>query len=643
MAKNLAQKIIGEHCVDGDMVVGEPIGLRFNQTLCQDATGTLVMLILEAMDLNQVKTEVSAQYVDHNLLQEDNKNPDDHLFLLSAAKRFGLRYSPPGAGISHPLHMQYFGKPGAALIGSDSHTCAAGCLGMLAVGAGGTDVALAMAGETVYLTMPKVWGVELTGRLPDWVSAKDIVLEMLRRYDVDGGRDYILEYYGDGLQHLTAMDRHVIANMGAELGATTTVFPADNEVYKYLSSVGRQQDWRELSADKNCHYDQQTTINLNELQPLIARPSSPGNVVPVAEVAGEPIYQAYIGSSANPGFRDFAISAAMVSDQLIPPHVSLDINPSSKHLLQTLADTGDLGRLLNAGARLHQVGCNGCIGMGQAPATDKNSLRTTPRNFPGRSGTVEDKVWLCSPETATASALRGKITDPRTIDKDYPNIQLPDKPGKKPDIPLEFIKTNDANVLQKGPNIRELPELEPLPNSLSLPIFIHLDDNISTDEILPAGAEVLPYRSNIPKISEFAFANVDKNYVRQCKKNSAGHALIAGKNYGQGSSREHAALALRYLGLRLVIAESFSRIHWQNLINFGVLPCNFMDREQRKLLQDEACIAINDLHNQLQASTQQLEVRLSSSNNILTVQHQLDSRQREIVQHGGVIPWLKQA
>lgn len=643
MSKNLTQKLITEHCVDGNMVPGEPIGLRFNQTLCQDATGTLVMLILEAMGLDQAKTEVSAQYVDHNLLQEDNKNPDDHLFLLSATKRFGLHYSPPGAGISHPLHMQYFGRPGAALIGSDSHTCAAGCLGMLAVGAGGTDVALAMAGEPVYLKMPKVWGVELTGRLPEWVSAKDLILEMLRRFDVDGGRDFIIEYYGEGLQHLTAMDRHVIANMGAELGATTTVFPADDEVQKFLNRVGRQQDWRELSADNHCHYDRQTTIKLNELKPLIAKPSSPGNVVPVDEVIGEPIHQAYLGSSANPGFRDFAMAAAMVSGQAIPSHVSLDINPSTKYVLQALADTGDLGRLLGAGARLHQVGCNGCIGMGQAPATDKNSLRTTPRNFPGRSGTAEDKVWLCSPETATASALRGKITDPRSINMDYPAIRQPEKNDGKPEVPLQRIKTHDGKVLDKGPNIRELPELEPLPNSLSLPIFLRLDNNVSTDEILPAGAEVLPFRSNIPKISEFAFANVDKNYLRQCKKYPEGHAIIAGKNYGQGSSREHAALALRYLGLRLVIAESFARIHWQNLINFGVLPCTIIEEEQRQLLQGVESIVINDLHNQLQASTLQLELVVASNNTTVTVEHQLDARQREIIQCGGVIPWLKQA
>ncbi|MGB8716506.1 MAG: aconitase family protein, partial [Rhodanobacteraceae bacterium] len=383
MAMNVAHKLIESHLVDGDMIPGREIALRIDQTLTQDATGTLVMLELEAMNLERVKTELSAQYVDHNLIQEDFKNPDDHLFLQSACQRFGAWFSRPGNGISHAVHMQHFGKPGRTLLGSDSHTPAGGSMGMLAIGAGGLEVALAMAGEPLYTKMPELWGVKLTGRLPDWVSAKDVILEMLRRHDVDGGVGRIIEYYGPGLKHLSAMDRHVIANMGAELGATTTVFPSDEETQRFLVAHGRGKDWQELLADEGCDYDVHEAIDLSALEPLIARPSSPGNVVPVSEIAGQPLYQAYIGSSANPGYRDFAMSAAMVKGRQVDAQVSFDINPSSRGILATLTREGDLIHLIESGARIHQAGCNGCIGMGQAPASGRNSLRTTPRNFPG--------------------------------------------------------------------------------------------------------------------------------------------------------------------------------------------------------------------------------------------------------------------
>ena len=395
--KNVAQKLIAQHLVSGGMAPGDEIALGIDQSLTQDATGTLVMLELEAMGLERVRTELSAQYVDHNLLQEDHKNPDDHEFLRSACARFGVWYSRPGNGVSHPVHMQVFGKPGKTLVGSDSHTPAAGALGMLSFGAGGLEVALAMAGEPLHLVMPEIWGVRLEGRLPDWVSAKDVILELLRRHGVEGGRHRLIEYHGPGLAELSPMDRHVLANMGTELGATTTVFPSDDEIKRFLASEGRAEDWTEILADPGAGYDVEEVIDLSELEPLIAKPSSPGNVVPVREVEGAEIYQAYIGSSANPGYRDFAVPALMVEGRAIAENVSFDANPASRQLLETLAAEGLLLHLVRAGARLHQAGCNGCIGMGQAPATGRKSLRTVPRNFPGRSGTKEDSVFLCSP------------------------------------------------------------------------------------------------------------------------------------------------------------------------------------------------------------------------------------------------------
>ena len=425
MARNLTQKLIDAHLIEGKMIAGEEIGLRMDQTLAQDATGTMVMLAFEAMGIGRVRTELSAQYVDHNLLQTDYRNADDHLFLRSACRKFGVWYSRPGNGVSHPVHMQRFGVPGKTLVGSDSHTPAAGGLGMLSFGAGGLEVATAMAGNPLYINVPKVMGVRLVGQLPDWVSAKDVILEMLRRHGVDGGRGKIIEYFGPGLAGLTAMDRHVIANMGTELGATSTVFPSDGAVQEFLMSQGRGDAWQEILADPGADYDETDEIDLSALEPLIALPSSPGNVVPVRDVAGRPIYQAYIGSSANPGLRDFAIPALMVDGRQVPDHISFDVNPTSRQLIENIIEMGLMESLIKTGARFHQAGCNGCIGMGQAPATGKISLRTVPRNFPGRSGTVEDQVYLCSPETATASALTGIITDPRTLEIPYPRFAHP--------------------------------------------------------------------------------------------------------------------------------------------------------------------------------------------------------------------------
>lgn len=636
---NVTQKIIQSHLVHGAMEPGEEIMLKIDQTLCQDATGTLVMLELEAMGLERTKADISVQYVDHNLIQEDNKNPDDHLFLESAAKKFGLYFSRPGNGISHAVHMQNFGKPGTTMTGSDSHTCAAGSMGMIAIGSGGLEVAMAIAGYPLYIKMPKVFGVKLTGKLPDWVSAKDVILEMLRRYDVKGGVGYIIEYYGNGVKHLTTMDRHVIANMGAELGATTTVFPSDKITKRFLKDQGREEDWIALHADKEARYDKYDEIDLSKLVPLIANPGSPGNVVPVADIAGTEIYQSYIGSSANPGYRDFAIVAEIVKGQTIPSHISLDVNPTSRTTLEELVRDGHLGSLIHAGARIHQAGCNGCIGMGQAPATDKNSLRTVPRNFPGRSGTQEDNVFLCSPETAAASALTGVITDPRTLNVPYPKIKMPRHPILNPACMLSPLPPKEARkvALVKGPNIVSLEILEPLPKNLKLPVLLKVGNNITTDEILPAGANVLPYRSNIPKISEFTYIHVDADYPARVKKQTDGHVIIGGENYGQGSSREHAALAPRYLGLRIVIALSFARIHWQNLINFGILPLVFKNPNDYKSIKLHDIITIDHLPDILKERVFDIQV----NNQTIQVEHNLSERQKEILCLGGLINWIK--
>lgn len=643
MAKNAAQKLIHAHLLDGQMIPGEEIALKIDQTLCQDATGTLVMLELEAMEIDRVKTELSAQYVDHNLIQEDYKNADDHLFLESAARRFGLWFSRPGNGVSHPVHMEYFGKPGKTLLGSDSHTCAAGSLGMLAIGAGGLEVALAMAGQPFYIKMPKIFGIELNGKLPKWVSAKDIILEMLRRHDVKGGVDCILEYYGSGLKELSAMDRHVIANMGAELGASATVFPSDKKTLSFLREQKRPKDWRELSADKGASYDLHDTIDLSKLEPLIALPSSPGNVVTVREVAGRNLYQAYIGSSANPGYRDMAISALMVKGKDIPSTISFDINPTSRNQLEELASEGLLENLIHAGARIHQAGCNGCIGMGQAPATGRNSLRTVPRNFPGRSGTKEDSIYLCSPETATASAIKGAITDPRSLRMPYPKVKQPKKHIVNKEMlekPLPPAKAKNIKLL-KGPNIASFPKLDSLPKDFRLPVLLKVGDNVSTDEILPAGARVLPYRSNIPKISEFAFDRIDESYAKRAHQvHPKGHAIVGGENYGQGSSREHAALAPRYLGLRLVIAISFARIHWQNLINFGILPLTFVDPNDYNLIDMQDIILMKNVA-QMIGKNHELAATIEEKKLTIPLRHRLSQRQLEIVTEGGLINWVR--
>jgi aconitate hydratase len=644
--QNVSRKLISSHLISGEMKPGTEIGLKIDQVLQQDATGTLVMLELEAFELDKVKAELAVQYIDHNLLQTDYKNMDDHIFLQSAAKKFGYWFSRSGNGISHVVHMERFGKPGKTLLGSDSHTPAGGGIGMLAIGTGGLDVALAAAGEPYFVKMPKIMGIKLTGKLPDWVSAKDIVLEMLRRYDVKGGRGFILEYYGPGLKNLSAWDRHVIANMGTEMGATSSVFPSDEMTRNFLRQEGREQDWIKLEADEGAGYDHHEEINLSELEPLIALPSSPGKVLLVKEVSGLTIGQVVIGSSANPGLRDFWIVSQIVKGQFIAPNVSFDVNPSSRQVLENLTEMGALSDLISSGARTHQSGCMGCIGMGQAPATNSISLRTMPRNFPGRSGTMDDHVYLCSPETAAAAALTGKITDPRDLKKlfriSYPNWNEPVNIKLNKQM---LIAPNGTNVeLTKGPNIKKLPDFEPLPDVIEAPVLLKMGDNISTDGILKAGSDVLPLRSNIPEISKYAYYAIDKSFYERAIENQkkyAGFCVIAGENYAQGSSREHAALAPRYLGQKFSIAKSYARIGWQNLINFGIVPFEFQNATDWEKLEQNDVLRIEGLREAINKGAS-VKAKIIGKNIEIPLICNISDRQVEIILKGGVVNYVKE-
>lgn len=643
--QNVSQKLISAHLISGEMIPGTEIGLKIDQVLLQDATGTLVMLELEAFNLKKAKPEIAVQYVDHNLLQTDYKNMDDHLFLQSAAARFGFWFSRTGNGISHVVHMERFGRPGKTLLGSDSHTPAGGGIGMLAIGTGGLDVALAAAGEPYYVKMPKIMGIKLIGKLPDWVSAKDVVLEMLRRYDVTGGRGYILEYYGPGLKTLSAWDRHVIANMGTELGATTSVFPSDEITREFLKQEEREDQWINLEADSGATYDKEIEIDLSAVEPLIALPGSPGDVVTVREVSGLTVNQVVIGSSANPGLRDFWIVSQIVKGNAVSPEISFDVNPSSRQVLENLMEMGALGPLIAAGARLHQSGCMGCIGMGQAPATNTISLRTMPRNFPGRSGTLDDKIYLCSPETAAAAALTGKITDPRDLETIL-NISYPQwkEPAKIKIIKEMLIAPNGGTTeLIKGPNIKTLPLFDELPDTLEVPILLKMGDDISTDGILKAGAEVLPLRSNIPEISKYSYYAIDPTFYDRAIENQKtyeGYCVIAGNNYAQGSSREHAALAPKYLGQKFAIAKSYARIGWQNLINFGIVPFEFKNAADWDKLEQGDILQIEGLRAAIK-NNDSITATVAGKNIKIILTYTISERQAEIILKGGVINLVK--
>ncbi len=637
MGKTVAEKIIAAHLVEGELVKGREIGIRIDQTLTQDATGTMAYLEFEATGLKRVQTELSVSYVDHNLLQSDFKNGDDHRFLQSVARRFGLYFSPPGNGICHQVHLERFGVPGKTLLGSDSHTPTGGGLGMLAMGAGGLDVAMAMAGKPFYLIMPKIYGIRLSGKLAPWVSARDVLLEVLRRLTVKGGVGYIMEYFGPGLRELSVTDRATITNFGAELGATTSVFPADDNTRDFLASQGREADYRELTADADAEYDQVLEIDMSTLEPMIACPSSPDNVVKVSEVAGKPVAQVLIGSCTNSSLRDLMVAARTLETRELSNDLSFEINPGSRQALENLTALGGLLTLVHAGARIHQSGCLGCIGMGQAPPTGGISLRTFSRNFPGRSGNADDKVYLCSPEVAVAGGVKGVITDPRDLGE-FPEIILPEKviPG---DQRIEKPWPADAEVeIIRGPNIAPFPEFEPLPSTWRGKIMLKVGDNITTDHIMPAGAKILPLRSNIPAISEYVFESVNHSFPRDMKEARAAGisgAVVGGENYGQGSSREHAALAPRYLGVQVKLVKSFARIHKANLINFGIVPLTFADPgDYDKVVQGDE-IVIADIRNALESGAESVAVRIG--NHSLTARCDLSARHREILLAGGLL------
>jgi aconitate hydratase len=630
--KTLSQKILEQHLVTGKPVPGEEVGIRIDHTLTQDATGTMVYLEFEKMGIDRVKTELSVSYVDHNLLQTDFKNMDDHLFLQTCAARYGLYFSKPGNGISHQVHFERFGVPGKTMLGSDSHTCTGGGMGMVAIGAGGLDVALAMAGEPYHLKYPKTFGVKLTGKLQDWVSGKDVILEMLRRHSVKGGVGYIVEYFGSGVKGLSATDRATIANMGAELGATTTIFPSDIQTKRYLQSQGRGDAWVELKADQGAKYDKLDKIDLSELEPLIACPSSPDNVKKVKDVEGTPVNQCITGSSVNSSFRDLMIVCRVLENKKIHDSVSFEINPGSTQVLENVAAKGGTVSLLNAGARIQQSGCLGCIGMGQSPASGTVSLRTFPRNFPGRSGTKDDRIYLCSPETAVAAGIFGEIRDPRNLGV-YPRVSNPKRYIVNDAMIIPPTSHPENIEIKRGPNIVPFPDFEELPESLECKVILKAGDNITTDHIMPAGNTVLPLRSNIPEISKFVYNQVDPEFPDKAK--SAGNAaVIGGENYGQGSSREHAAIAPRYLGIRVKIVKSFARIHYSNLVNFGIIPLLFEDWEDYDSIKEGDVIKLPKVREEI---LKENHVTVEVNGRMIRTKITLSEGERNAIVSGGLI------
>ena len=651
MAKGtVAYKILKEHLVSGKLIPGEEIAIRIDQTLTQDATGTMAYLQFEAMGVDRVKTELSVSYIDHNMLQTDFKNPDDHKYLMSIAKRYGIWLSKPGNGICHQVHVERFAKPGKTLLGSDSHTPTSGGVGMIAIGAGGLDVAAAMAGEPFYLKMPKIVGVKLTGKLPPWVTAKDIILELLRRLTVKGGVGKIFEYFGEGIKELSVPERATITNMGAELGATTSIFPSDEITRAYLKAQGREEDWIELLPDPDAEYDEVIEINLSELEPLIACPHSPDNVVPVREIEGIKVDQVVIGSCTNSSFVDLTRAGLMLKGRKVHPHVIFAIAPGSKQALEFITQEGILLDFLKAGARILESACGPCIGMGYAPPSGGVSIRSFNRNFEGRSGTPDAKVYLASPEVCVACAIAGEIIDPRKLAEregiKWIKVEMPEKfpygdEAFIPPLPEEEAKSVE---IYRGPNIKALPDFDELPEKISGEVSLIVGDNITTDHIMPAGAKILPLRSNIYAISEYVYHYVDKDFVQRAKevRDQKGKAniIIGGENYGQGSSREHAALAPRFLGVRAVIAKSFARIHHANLVNFGIIPLEFVDKEDynKFSLGDE--IEIPDVIKRLEEGKEIIIINKTTGEEIVC-KYNLTPKQVSVLLAGGLLNWIK--
>ncbi len=634
MGKSLTYKILEAHRVEGELRAGSEIAVKVDQTLTQDATGTMAYLQFEAMGLPRVRTKLSVSYVDHNTLQTGFENADDHRFLQTIASKYGIYFSRPGNGICHQVHLERFSRPGQILLGSDSHTPTCGGAGMIAIGAGGLDVAVAMAGRPFYLTMPKVLGVHLKGHLQPWVSAKDIILEMLRRLTVKGGVGKIIEYYGEGAASLTVPERATITNMGAELGATTSIFPSDENTHAYLRAQGRGRAYKPLAPDPDADYDERMEIDLNQLEPLIARPHSPDNVCAVREVAGTKVDQVAVGSCTNSSFRDLMTVAAILEGKVVHPNVSMVVTPGSRQVFEMVGKAGGLTGLIASGARILESACGPCIGMGQAPPSGGVSVRSFNRNFEGRSGTPDAKVYLSSPETAAACAVRGVITDPRDLGAP-PEIRWPKRFLIDDRMILPPAENPDQVEILRGPNIKPLPTRGSLEEKLEGEVLIKVGDNITTDHIMPAGAKILPLRSNIPAISEFVFSRVDEKFVARAKEKGGGF-VVGGSNYGQGSSREHAALAPMYLGIKAVLAKSFARIHWANLVNFGILPLTFVDEGDYNSIQQGDRLEIPEVSAALK-NDKPLVVKNLSKGTTINVKHSLTKRQREILLAGGLL------
>ncbi len=640
MGRNVAQKILEDHLVDGKLGGEGAIGIRIDQTLTQDATGTMAYLQFEALGIPKVRTELSVSYVDHNTLQSSFENADDHRFLQTVAKKYGIYFSKPGNGICHQVHLERFGVPGKTLVGSDSHTPTCGGIGMIAIGAGGLDVASAMGGGAFYLPNPRVLRVYLTGKLRPLVTAKDIILEVLRQLTVKGGVGKIIEYGGPGIKCLSVPERATITNMGAELGATTSVFPSDKITKEFLKAQKRVKDWRLLEADKDATYDEEIRIDLSKLEPLIAKPHMPDNVCKVKDLKGTKVDQVAIGSCTNASYKDLMTVARLLKGKVIHPDVSLVISPGSKQVMTMIAKNGALADIVASGARILEATCGPCIGMGQAPQTNAVSIRTFNRNFLGRSGTKSAQVFLASPEVAVACALKGEIVDPRKVFKTAPKIKMPDQfliddrliypPSKRP---------QDVEVI-RGPNIAPLPKSGKMPESISCKIILKVGDNITTDHIMPAGAKILPLRSNIPKISEHVFEVVDPAFPERAKEAGKG-IILGGENYGQGSSREHAALAPMYLGIKAVITKSFARIHRANLINFGILPLTFSSPADYESLEQGEQLQMDHVRKEL-LEGKSVTIKREGSKGELKATYSLTDRERSIVLAGGLLNYTKQ-
>jgi len=642
MGMTIGQKLIKSHLVSGDMTPGSEVGLKIDQTLTQDATGTMAYLELEAMGIEQVKTELSVAYIDHNTLQTGFENADDHRFIQSVAKKRGIRFSRPGNGICHQVHLERFGKPGKTLIGSDSHTPTGGGIGMLAMGAGGLDVAVAMGGGAYYITMPKMVRVNLTGKLSPWVAAKDVILEVLRIMTVKGGVGKIIEYGGEGVATLSVPERATITNMGAELGATTSVFPSDDITKAFLKAQGREEDWVELKADEDAVYDEVININLSELAPMAACPHMPDRVKSVTEIGKIKVDQVCIGSCTNSSLLDMMKVAAILKGKTVHPAVSLSIAPGSKQVLNMISQNGALADMIDAGARILESACGPCIGMGQSPNSEGVSLRTFNRNFEGRSGTADAGIYLVSPEVAAASALTGYLTDPRDLGE-FPEIVLPDEfiiNDNMVAMPATPEEAKDVEVMY-GPNIKPFPTSEPMGDDITAKAVLKVGDDITTDHIMPAGAKILPYRSNIPFLSQYCFGVCDKTFPERIKAEGKG-IVIGGANYGQGSSREHAALVPLYLGVKAVITKSFARIHCANLINAGILPLNFANPDDYDKITQGDELSLKGIKNAIINNESATLVNLTT-NEEYEIKYDLSQRQKDIILAGGLLNYTKES